>query len=553
MRKMFKKRHNMDSMMIFDATDFWIKMGISREIVLRKYKEYLGEEKHIRDREKSLSVLKPILQSLQEKMRYHIEQNNTKIFAGELYKILDRCWAIYLDEKEARTQISTNRIFSDDLLNSMRKNSVIELNIISAINVWLENCVLLQTKLEDEYQPDIESIDPVLCVELCLYGSLSRAVSMLAMSGKLQEDIGYYGIDIVPDDVLPIDVYKEHPVIYYNPIINGNQSLLNAKYEDLANADNTDFGKGFLAEYGVSFLLFLRVMRSFQQNELVKGKYACIQLNREQFNESVNFYLGEENANGFYNAFVLNQDRMKECLGKKDDIIYKTGVNKYRHELRPFIAFEDGSIYVAYAALEQSMQIWCSYFLNGGVAYSDLEDQFSASQEKRNKELSDLLIDRLRNILRKRYNSPDVDEINVDYKRIFGPKNEDYGDFDIVFYDRANKELFLIEAKYFSDSLNNSGMINDYVKLFKEKGYYYHCRRRYELVLNESDKVKIYLNESDKVKTYLLFVSSKPIEMKLQDRDKYVTFLSLANIEDFIDNGFISEDGKETIKPVKII
>ena len=45
------------------------------------------------------------------------------------------------------------------------------------------------------------------------------------------------------------------------------------------------------------------------------------------------------------------------------------------------------------------------------------------------------------------------------------------------------KSFFLVEAKYFSDSLNSSEMVTDYKKLFEEDGYYDRCRRRYDLVL----------------------------------------------------------------------
>ena len=37
--------------------------------------------------------------------------------------------------------------------------------------------------------------------------------------------------------------------------------------------------------------------------------------------------------------------------------------------------------------------------------------------------------------------------------------------YDLIFYSNEVKELFLIEAKFFSDSLNNSGTISDYEKM----------------------------------------------------------------------------------------
>ena len=42
----------------------------------------------------------------------------------------------------------------------------------------------------------------------------------------------------------------------------------------------------------------------------------------------------------------------------------------------------------------------------------------------------------IRDILRSHY-SPKFDDIEISYERIFGKKNEDYGDYDIVFYTES--------------------------------------------------------------------------------------------------------------------
>ena len=88
---------------------------------------------------------------------------------------------------------------------------------------------------------------------------------------------------------------------------------------------------------------------------------------------------------------------------------------------------------------------------------------------------------------------------NVDYQRIFGQKEKNYGDYDIVFYVADKKELFLIESKYFSDSLNSSGLVNDYNKMFGKGGYYTHCRERYDLIMKEPEKIKSFINETDDI------------------------------------------------------
>ena len=160
----------------------------------------------------------------------------------------------------------------------------------------------------------------------------------------------------------------------------------------------------------------------------------------------------------------------------------------------------------------------------------------------------------IRTILRNNY-KPTVDYINVDYKRIFGSQPIDYGDYDTIFYSKQEQELYLIESKYISGSLNVSGMINDYNKMFSKGGYYDYCRARSDLVLNNPMDVKRFIgpDPDESIRVHFLFVSSKPMEIELQDKDGIVTFLSLNNLEGFIKGNLISEDGSTTISPeVKI-
>lgn len=58
------------------------------------------------------------------------------------------------------------------------------------------------------------------------------------------------------------------------------------------------------------------------------------------------------------------------------------------------------------------------------------------------------MVEILRQKLNNHYKAT-FDEIDVRYDRIFGVKDFDYGDFDLVFYSQENNELFLIEAKFF--------------------------------------------------------------------------------------------------------
>ena len=213
------------------------------------------------------------------------------------------------------------------------------------------------------------------------------------------------------------------------------------------------------------------------------------------------------------------------------------------------ICLENDRIAISHQALEQAKHLWLSIFSNGGMIYTNAEDDLTRAIEKRNEELSDRLVDILREKLHAHYDAG-FDEIDVQYYRIFGERDYNYGDYDIVFYAKDAKELFLIEAKFFSDSLTNSGMITDYEKMFKKKGYYEHCRKRYDLVLSEPEKVKNFIGVTGKIAVHCLFVSSKPLEIEFQDDDSVVSFPCLSIFDDYLEGKLLPEYGDDPVRPV---
>ena len=111
----------------------------------------------------------------------------------------------------------------------------------------------------------------------------------------------------------------------------------------------------------------------------------------------------------------------------------------------------------------------------------------------------------------------------------------------------------MIEAKFYSDSLNNSGIVDDYNKLFNPKGYYYHCRKRYDLVLSEPEKLKSFVGITGNVAVHFLFVSSKPLDIDFVDNDGIVTFPCLSNFDNKIEGKLLSETGDAAIRPTHLI
>lgn len=543
-------------MIMFQNRPFWDYMGIPRQKLKNRYEFFFGREsKIIEDRDEALGVLMNITSVIQNEMVNRFKRENTYGIIFKLYYIFDEVHSVYLKEKEARVKMVESNIGVSDIMDVLESNKSIERNIIEACNVWIENCVLYQHDL------DIKNIkikkefvmDQSLIIDMCLYGLASRIISLLMLSKNIGEENTFYGLEIFQGKDIPAEVLKYHPIIYFNTAIVGNQNILEP-IPLTANANNTDFGKGFLAEHNVQFLLFLATISNFHRYKLQDDDKALTVISKDEFIKCVENYTTPqiEDGQAFYDSFVLTKDKIRKHLRNNEEIIWIIGANKYRHELRPFIGMDDGNVLIAYGALEQAKHLWISYSSNGGMCYTNpnKRDFLTKGMEKRNKELSDILVARTREILNKHY-TPKVDYKDVQYYRIFGERDINYGDFDIVYYDDNEKELFLIETKYFSDSLNSSGMVTDYTKMFEEEGYYDHCRRRYDLVLSEPEKMKEFIGAECEISVHMLFLSSKPIEMEFQDKDGVVTCLSLGIFEKYITVKLINGETDEIARPTR--
>ena len=543
-------------MMIFQTISFWDGMRIPRKRIRDRFNYFFGESnKKIENRQEALDVLLNVTSTIQEKMVLRLKSESTYEILLKLYFIFDEVHSIYLLEKEIRAALVEKNIDNETIIDALVSNRNIERDIIDACNIWIENCVLYQHDLDIKNLNIKEEfmMDYSLIIDMYLYGFASRAISLLELSKKIGEENTFYGLDIMPEKDIPAEVLRYHPYVYFNTAIVGNQNVL-VDTPLNTEANETEFGKGFFAENKVQFLLFLAAIRNFHKYLLRDDDKSLTIISKEEFISLVESYTNPkiEDGEAFYESFVLTRDKIKQHLRKKEEIIWIVGANKYRHEIRPFIGLDDGKVLIAYGALEQAKQLWVSYFSNGGMCYTNPKnsDRLTVAMEKRNKELSDILIDRVREILNKHY-SAKIDYKDVNYYRIFGKRQINYGDFDIVYFDENEKELFLIESKYFSDSLNSSGMVTDYIKMFEKDGYYDHCRRRYDLVLKEPEKLKTFIGTEEQISVHMLFLSSKPIEMEFQDKDGVVTCLSLGIFEKYIEGKLISGETDEVMRPVK--
>ena len=542
-------------MHIFQTRPFWNCMSVPMKKVRKRYKKFFGAENAvIENSEDAIRILLNILTTIQNEMVDKLQSENSYDMFMKLYYIFDEVHFLYLREKEARGKLVSINVDNPSVVDTFIQNRNIMRNIIDACNIWIENCVLYQHDIDtmSKAKDRCFKMDVDLLIDLYLYGLASQGVSLLSLSENLGSQELYYGLTITPNDNTPAEVLKYHPIIFFNTAIVGNQNIL----EDnplTAQSNSTEFGKGFFKEYSVEFLLLLASTKGFHDDLLRSDEKSLTVISKEYFINLVEHYTNPKiDGEAFYNNFVLTKHKVKSQLKKKENIIWMIGTNKERFEIRPFIGLEDGNMLISYAAIEQAKHLWVSYFSNGGMCYTNVSDNLTEAMGRRNKELSDILVDRIRQVLNQYY-TPKVNEKDVKYQRIFGEREINYGDFDVVYYAENTKELFLVEAKYFSDSLNSSGMVTDYKKLFEKDGYYDHCKRRYVLVLKEPNKVKEFIGVEGDIKIHLLFISSKPIELELQDKDKVVTFLSLGIFDKYIAGKLISDKDDSVVRPVKII
>ena len=549
---MFNKHGKWEYM--FMTRGFWLEMDAPMELVRQKYSQYFGEKNLlIDDRSKAVSALTPIINQLQTNLVTWLKTVNPNSAIKDLYKILDECFRFYMKQKEARKELTNLNINAGEIVEVFGRNRNMARNVIDAVNLWLENSLLYQDAIDEPYERDTFEVNYDLFIDLYIYGLASKALSLLSLSRKFGNRDLFYGINITPFNEEPMELLRDHPVIYFNTLLTGNQDVFGISRNEYENSGRSEFGSGFKNEHGIDFRLALRTMATLQQRMLKNGKYAYTVIDRKDFIRWVDTNTGNMvDGESFFDAFVLTKGKVKSQVRKSDLIIWIMNTNKFRHEIRPFVCLENGRIAISYTALEQAKQLWLSYFGNGGMIYSNEEDQLTAAIEKRNAELSKKLVNILREKLRNHYVAG-FDEIDVRYDRIFGTKPYDYGDYDLVFYAKEVNELFLIEAKFFSDSLSNSGIVTDYEKLFKEKGYYEHCRKRYDLVLSEADQIKEFIGVQGNVKVHFLFVSSKPLEIEFVDADGIVCFPCLQIFDDYLDAKLLPEIGDDPVRPTHTI
>lgn len=520
---------------------FWNVAGVDQEPIFEKY---LGENKTISDIEESISYVKPILDELTVELITILQDNNTDLIIKKVFYILEKTNDFYKADRNTREKITTN-ITLGDASTTFESNRNITITLINAINIFLENTVILQKDGDEVEVFEEDLFDGDLLIKIYLYGLLSQYYTLLNLSKNTKRNYQYCsGIIVNSSNASPINGIVYHPLIYTSTLISGNQNSLVLK-DDIyfKNIDQTPIGKAFYNTYKFSFLQLLNCFRLL----LHWCKDGDFIAQKDDFISDLSQNIENFETNSFVQNFSVSKQSLSCYITEKEPFIYKMGCNKCRLDIRPLILLDNGAIYVSGAAIEGAKNIWASYATNGGKPYTDVGagqgDLIIDAFAKREEELGAILIQYLLKMLEEVYPNPTCKEYDLKYYHIFGRKEgfSDTEDFDIVYY--TNDELFLIESKYFSDSPTPNQAVGDFNKMFKDGKYYEHCRSRYDLVLSEPNKLKTFLKTSGHLKVHFLFVSSKPLEIEFQDEDGIVTFLSIANFNQYLLGKLEAEDG----------
>ena len=547
-----------DGNMYFATRSFWIEAGVNPTSTFTRF---LDKEQTINSIPDSINFVKPALVKLATELIDQIRITNTDVMLRKLLILFENTYEFYCQDRKTREKVA--KLYSDFSDDTLENNRSITMTLLNGLSILIENCLVFQneTKTENFEDIDLDSPDDMFDGDLLqktyLYALLSQFYTLLNLSKDSKKNYVYCsGISINPNDQVPIDGIIHHPLLYTSVLITGNQKALSSEYEAdfLKNINTTPIGQGFQSTYGISFINMIRVLDELEKD--FRGKITLMPV------DELKIYIKTRckfdiNPDKLLEHFSINKSNLMQYITKNEPYIFRVGCNQFRLDIRPIVLLDNGTAYISPSAINKAINCWTSYAKNGGKPYTGIDvgqgDTIIDGFAKREEELSNRLVDILCRKLEQHYPKAVFKDKNVKYHRIFGKRRDrfqDNEDYDIIYF--TGDELFLIEAKYFSDSLTINLVISDYNKIFKDGRYYKHCRARYDLVEEESEMIKAFVKAVGNVQVHYLFISSKPLEIEFQDEDKLVTFLSVANFDNYLD-GKLEYDNGTTLRPTHTI
>ena len=135
---------------MFMTRPYWLELSIPQKVVNDTNRCYFGNDNlDISSRKKAIDFLLKITGRIQEKMVLQLQGETACYLLKDLYKILDEAFHFYIRQKEARKKLSELNIQDESILDVFEENRNKSCNVIDAVNLWIENAVLLNNNLGD--------------------------------------------------------------------------------------------------------------------------------------------------------------------------------------------------------------------------------------------------------------------------------------------------------------------------------------------------------------------------------------------------------------------
>lgn len=120
---------------------------------------------------------------IHEKMVLQLRGNEECCLLKDLYKILDEAFNFYMRQKKARKKLSELNVQDESIFDIFEENRNKSCNVIDAVNLWIENAMLLNNNLGDCKDKSFD-VNNELFVEMYIYGLASQALSLISLSNK---------------------------------------------------------------------------------------------------------------------------------------------------------------------------------------------------------------------------------------------------------------------------------------------------------------------------------------------------------------------------------
>ena len=170
---------------IFMTRTFWLEMNVPINLVNQTYKKYFGtDNKVIEDRKEAIEILSSIIGQMQSQFVNWLKSENPYAVIKDLYKVLDECFNFYIKQKAARKKLVELNVSDDSIVEVFIRNRNMAQSVIDSVNLWMENCLLFQEAIEKPYDNESFEINQELFIDLYIYGTVSKALSLLNLSKK---------------------------------------------------------------------------------------------------------------------------------------------------------------------------------------------------------------------------------------------------------------------------------------------------------------------------------------------------------------------------------